>query len=483
MRKQGVIEELQSPWVSPVVLVKKKDGSIRFCVDYRKVNAVTKKDCFPLPRIDEIFDQLSDLEGQLARWMERLQQYEFEVIHRKGESHKNADGLSRRRCEKFGCSYCEKVEERSIKEQDKMVARVILQGKSPEVWRKEQTEDAEIAFFLRAKETGIRPPRSEIPGGDVSSQIYWLHWDALVLKEGILYKKWEAPNLKTSFLQLVVPRSRVKEILEEAHDSPSGGHFGVNKTLEKIRRRFLLGNLQTGCGGVVQILHSVYGVPSEVHTDQGKNFESRLFAELMDLLGIRKTRTTALHPQSDGQVERQHQTITNYLAKYISGNQRDWDQWILMFLLAYRSSKHETTGLTPAELYFARNLRLPLDLLQGNPPQPHGEEEQFDRFIGNLKGKLEEIHSGVRARMDVKSSRIKSWFSSKIGNRRSQCFDNVDSSTSGSSGKSRNISESLDSNKIGDQSASGRDGLIRSGWSSSFHKLLGRKSKNKLDRS
>jgi len=67
---------------------------------------------------------------------------------------------------------------------------------------------------------------------------------------------------------------------------------------------------------------SRHGVLLEVHTDQGKNFESKLFAELMNLLGIRKTRTTALHPQSDGQVERQHQTIINYLAKYISENQR-----------------------------------------------------------------------------------------------------------------------------------------------------------------
>jgi len=59
MRKQGVIEESQSPWMSPAVLVKKKDGTIRFCVDYRKLNSKTVKDSFPLPRIDDILDQLS----------------------------------------------------------------------------------------------------------------------------------------------------------------------------------------------------------------------------------------------------------------------------------------------------------------------------------------------------------------------------------------------------------------------------------------
>ena len=59
MLKKDAIKSSTSPWVSPIVLVRKKDGSSRFCVDYRKVNAVTRKDAYPLPRVDEKLDTLS----------------------------------------------------------------------------------------------------------------------------------------------------------------------------------------------------------------------------------------------------------------------------------------------------------------------------------------------------------------------------------------------------------------------------------------
>ena len=58
MLTEGVIRPSAAPWSSPVTLVPKKCGAIRFCVDYRKLNEVTQNDTYPLPLIQDIFDQL-----------------------------------------------------------------------------------------------------------------------------------------------------------------------------------------------------------------------------------------------------------------------------------------------------------------------------------------------------------------------------------------------------------------------------------------
>ena len=60
MQASGVIEPSDSPWASPVVLVRKKDGTLRFCVDYRALNSVITPDLFPLPRINDLVDQLKN---------------------------------------------------------------------------------------------------------------------------------------------------------------------------------------------------------------------------------------------------------------------------------------------------------------------------------------------------------------------------------------------------------------------------------------
>ena len=118
---------------------------------------------------------------------------------------------------------------------------------------------------------------------------------------------------------------------------------------------------------IVKEFVSRFGVPFQLRSDQGRNFETELFQKMCELLGIEKTRTTALH---DGMVERFDRTLENHMAIFVEQSQKDWDRWIPFLLMAYRSSVHETTKQTPACLMFGRELVLPIDLLYGHPPPP-----------------------------------------------------------------------------------------------------------------
>ena len=66
-------------------------------------------------------------------------------------------------------------------------------------------------------------------------------------------------------------------------------------------------------------------------------------------------------------VERLNRTIQNMIASYISDKSDDWDEHIPLLMLAYRSAVHETLGVSPAKMFFCRDLNLPIDLALGRP--------------------------------------------------------------------------------------------------------------------
>ena len=74
MLAENVVQESVGPLAIPIVLTKKRDGSLRFCVDYRRLNAVTRKDVFPLPHIDDLLDKMrgksvfSTLDAKTGYW-------------------------------------------------------------------------------------------------------------------------------------------------------------------------------------------------------------------------------------------------------------------------------------------------------------------------------------------------------------------------------------------------------------------------------
>ena len=79
-----------------------------------------------------------------------------------------------------------------------------------------------------------------------------------------------------------------------------------------------------------------FGMPNQLHLDQERNFESKLFSELTKLAGIRRTRTTPFHPRSDGQTERMNRTILGMLRATAYDNPADWPAKLPGIMAAYR---------------------------------------------------------------------------------------------------------------------------------------------------
>ncbi|GFT62320.1 retrovirus-related Pol polyprotein from transposon 17.6 [Trichonephila clavipes] len=177
--------------------------------------------------------------GQIARCIQRLQEYDVKIRHIKGSAHGNADALSRRPCPE-SCKYCSRIEKKfGVK--DPIVRQVTapsisaLDPWSDESVRNDQLADPEIKPITEFKESSDEKPSwQDIASFHPTTKRYWALWDSLHLRNGVLYRKWESDIGKTFRWQLILPKSSVSTVLKEIHGSPTGSHFGVMKTLQKV---------------------------------------------------------------------------------------------------------------------------------------------------------------------------------------------------------------------------------------------------------
>ena len=92
---------------------------------------------------------------------------------------------------------------------------------------------------------------------------------------------------------------------------------------------------------------SRFGVPKGVVSDRGSVFISRMWAEICIVIKQKRCLSTAFHPQTDGQTERQNQTLETYLRIFINDQQDNWASLLPLAEFAYNNGKHSTTGMSP----------------------------------------------------------------------------------------------------------------------------------------
>ena len=168
---------------------------------------------------------------------------------------------------------------------------------------------------------------------------------------------------------------------------------------------------------------SRFGVPNKIHSDQGRQFESNLFAEMCDLLQIEKTRTTPYHPQSDGMVERFNRTLCAMLSTLVDENHDNWDTLLPYVMMAYRSTEHETTGMTPNALMLGRETTTPLDICFEMPPSI--KSKTTNEWVWELRESLETAHTFVRQNTGLSIQKQKRYHDQKSYRENIQVNDKV----------------------------------------------------------
>ena len=150
-----------------------------------------------------------------------------------------------------------------------------------------------------------------------------------------------------------------------------------------------------------------------MHSDQGRQFESVLIAEVCKLLQIRKTRTTPYHPQCDGLVERFNRTLLSMLATCAEGHPFDWEQQLQKVCMAYNTSVQSSTGFTLFYLMFGRQARLPVDIIYGTGA-PEGESRDVSTYVASLKRRISEAFEIVRRNVSKHHQYQKTLYDEKV---------------------------------------------------------------------
>ena len=437
--------------------------------------------------------QFKHPEGQLARWLELLSQFDMDIVHRPGRVHSNGDGLSRRPCPDT-CPTCKKGEIRweKLSEEDGVREKEAVDTEMKDVriiqtrkktWEQQllqaQKEDKHLRVISKWKQ---RPLWKDIAEEHEEVKVYWSRFPQLRRYEGCWQYKWRRDGRDT--WKWIIPKSMRKELLEEHHNHKLGGHFSPAKTLDALHRSpyywpylsisvdhhirdcdvcqrskpavktlkapmgtvqvtqpmervaiDILGPLpETDRGNKYIIVISDYftrwveaypvpnhqaktvaqkvteefflrfGLPTTIHTDQGRDFESQLFKELCRLLEVEKTRTTPWNPKSDGLIERYNRTLETLLRQTIEENQKDWDLMTPYCCSAYRTANHSTIKQTPNVMMLGRQLPLPSHLASAIP-----EEKKEGRipFIQELEDKFHRSHELARRNQKQSTQRYK----------------------------------------------------------------------------
>lgn len=148
-----------------------------------------------------------------------------------------------------------------------------------------------------------------------------------------------------------------------------------------------------------------FGIPSRLHSDQGRCFESTLIQQLCHTYSIQKSRTTPYHPAGNGQCERFNRTLHNLLRTLPVSQKRDWAACLPQVLFCYNTTPHQATGMSPHLLMFGREPQLPVDFILGRVHEP--VEGHMCDWVREHQARLQVAFDNARERLSAAAAHRK----------------------------------------------------------------------------
>ena len=181
---------------------------------------------------------------------------------------------------------------------------------------------------------------------------------------------------------------------------------------------------------VAEALFNIFtrvGFPREMLTDRGTQFMSEVMQEVNRLMSVRHLTTTPYHPSCNGLVEKFNGTLKQMLKKMAEERPTDWDRYIDALLFAYREAPHDSTGFSPFELLYGREVRGPLMILRElwTNEDTDPETKTTYQYVMDLREKLENTCQLVQEQLKKSHSLYREQYNKKAKSRSFKIGDEV----------------------------------------------------------
>ncbi|KII70617.1 Retrovirus-related Pol polyprotein from transposon 17.6 [Thelohanellus kitauei] len=392
---------------------------------------------------------MKDPHGRRARWIMELEEYSFTINHIPGRKNVVADALSRNIASTFISSKTSLSEEQA-KDPDivKTIDYISKKNRNPDDSPKIGMSNLLIidGILVHQSRSGFRPfipchQRHEI--FDIAHKTSLSHLGVKktlhLLRETSFWPnmredvdKWidECHSCAINKHKNYTPRAPLNHIVASKPFSAWEVDFTGPLPVSKKGNKYLIVFIdiftkwieavpvpaitaETASKALISNIVSRFGIPDSIHSDQGPQFESKLFAQMCSHLNIKKTRTTPYHPMCNGSVERANKTIKQQLRHLVNEFQNDWDECIDLVLLSLRSSFNESTKFSPSELVYGKRIRLPIDLSLERD-HPISIPPDYHVHVQNLNQKLNKLHKTAFINNSNANQRNKRYYDTKV---------------------------------------------------------------------